>query len=142
MTAAPTPVVGDLWTLTPDVLSLLPNPPMLLITRTIDNYMLAVPATSSEALTGPPAVVVTDGPTGMPVHVLPIAETGLGLHVLGTRLGPLLDADTVTALRRHAEDGAPSPLPAAPGVYDADQVRLLVHVMQALCFHEPATQET
>lgn len=109
---------------------------MVVITRVIDDYVLAYPVTTLAAVSGPPAVMVVDTPAGEPMVVLPVAETGLGTHVLGRRLGALLAPEAITALRRHAEDGTPCPLPVAPGEHDPEMFRNLLATMQALCLHE------
>lgn len=127
------PVVGELRTVVP---GLLVDPPMLLITRLIDDYVLAVPVTAPDALTGPPALLI-DGPDG-PLAVWPRAETGLDTRILGHHLAMLLDADEVTAMRRWAEDGAPPPFTPAFGDYDEVGVSHLLRTMQALCYYQPA----
>lgn len=128
--------VGDLWLLSWDRNALA----MVVVTRVIDDYVLACPVTLPGDPAFAPAVVREDSPLGVPLTIWPSAETGLGRHLLRRNLGSLLSERTVTLLRRYAEDGEESPLPVAEGDYHDDgnpeYLRELLGYMQGLCFHE------
>lgn len=128
--------VGDLWLLSwnRDALAL------VVVTKIVEDYVLACPVTFPADPAFPPAVVREDTPLGIPLTIWPRAETGLGKHLLRRNLGSLLSQRTVLLLRRYAEEGDESPLPVANGDYhadgNADYFRRLLGHMQELCFHE------
>ncbi|MFB9315179.1 hypothetical protein [Nocardioides plantarum] len=128
--------VGDLWLLSwnRDALA------MVVITKVIDDYILACPVTLPTDPAFAPAVVHEVTPLGLPLTIWPGIETGLGKHLLRRNLGSLLSETTVRLLRRYAEDGEESPLPVADGNYNDDgnpeHLRGLLAYMQGLCFHE------
>src|SRR4051794_28500833 len=64
---APAPQVGDLWLLSwnRDALA------MVVITKVIDNYVLACPVTLPTAPAFPPAVIRVDTPLRVPLTVWP-----------------------------------------------------------------------
>lgn len=128
--------IGDLWLLSWDRNALA----MVVLTRVIDDYVLACPVTLPGDPSFAPAVVREDTPLGVPLTIWPGAETGLGRHLLRRNLGNLLSERTVTLLRRYAEGGEESPLPVAEGDYYDDghpeYLRELLGYMQGLCFHE------
>lgn len=128
--------VGDLWLLSWSRNALA----LVVITKIIDDYVLACPVTLPTDPSFAPAVVREDTPLGVPLTIWPGAETGLGRHLLRRNLGTLLTDTTVRLLRRYAEDGDESPLPVAAGDYHADgnaeYLRELLGFMQGLCFHE------
>lgn len=128
--------VGDLWLLSwsRDALAL------VVITKIIDDYVLAYPVTLPTDPSFAPAVVRDDTPLGVPLTIWPALETGLGRHLLRRNIGNLLSDTTVRLLRRYAEDGHESPLPIAGGDYydegNPEYLHSLAGFMQALCFHE------
>lgn len=128
--------VGDLWLLSWSRHALA----LVVITKVIDDYVLACPVTLPSDPNFAPAVVHHDTPLGVPLTIWPRAETGLGRHLLRRNLGTLLSEKTVGLLRRYAEDGDESPLPVADGDYvddgNPEYLRDLLAFMQALCFHE------
>lgn len=128
--------VGDLWLLSWSRNALA----LVVVTKVIDDYVLACPVTLPADPSFAPAVVREGTPLGVPLTIWPSAETGLGKHLLRRNLGNLLSETTVRLLRRYAEDGDESPLPLAEGDYDdegnPEYLRELLNFMQALCFHE------
>lgn len=128
--------VGDLWLLSWSRNALA----LVVVTKVIDDYVLACPVTLPADPSFAPAVVREDTSLGVPLTIWPSAETGLGKHLLRRNLGNLLSETTVRLLRRYAEDGDESPLPLAEGDYhdegNAEYLRELLGFMQALCFHE------
>jgi hypothetical protein len=128
--------VGDLWLLSWSREALA----LVVVTKVIDDYVLACPVTLPTDPSFAPAVVRDDTSLGIPLTIWPRAETGLGKHLLRRNLGNLLSETTVRLLRHYAEEGEESPLPLAEGDYYADgnpeYLRELLGFMQALCFHE------
>lgn len=128
--------VGDLWLLSWDRNAL----SLVVITKAIDDYVLACPVTLPSEPSFRPAVIREHTPLGVPLTIWPGVETGLGRHLLRRNLGNLLSERTATLLRRYAEDGEESPLPVAAGEFHDDgnaaYLRDLLGYMQGLCFHE------
>lgn len=131
------PIVGELRAVAPGLLTdEMTVGLMLLVTHVADGYVLAVPVTTTDVLTGVPALIV-GAPDGEPLAVWPRAETGLDTSALGHHITMLLDPSVVPLMRRYAEDGAPAPFATSSRSHDAAGVHRLILTMQALCFYQP-----
>ncbi len=140
--ADPEPRVGDLWLLGWDGSAL----GLVVLTKVIDDYVLAYPVTLPTDAHFAPAVLRDKTPLGAPLAIWPNLETGLGRHLLHRNFGNLLSQRTLQLIRAYAEDGTDSPLPISSGDYyadgNSDRFSELAGKMQALCFHTwPASED-
>ncbi|RRD24454.1 hypothetical protein [Actinomyces bowdenii] len=129
---------GEAWTLRWDGKELA----RAVVAQVHEGFVVAWPLTDATHPAYAPSLLVDDEHQPLGTAVWPTRPTGIGNHLLGSRIGTLLDEETVEILTDQMEDPEAEltilPLGVAP--YDSEADERLLDEWTEYCFHTGAPE--